>query len=393
VHTKNQGWLIASVAACVLGMATKEVMVTAPVLVFLLDATAVTGSFRRAWVERWKFHSGLAATWILLGALMISSELNRRGVAIEGLAWYHYARLECVAVVKYLGLALWPTPLVFDYGPNLPQPSTGRVVMAGLLLITLLGASVWQLARCRVSGFLGCAFFILLAPTSSVVPVAGQPIAENRMYLPLAAVLGALVGGALAADRRAWIPFAAGILALGLLSRNRNEDFRSATTIWRDTVAKQPVNQRAWVYFSEALKMEGKVAEAVEVLRHRLRTGPPAPELENNVAVALYGQARIAEALEHFQNAIRLNPSYAEAYYNLGAVLYRTEQTEPALECFKKHLEFQPQSVEGQNFAGLCLIRFRRFAEAIPYFQRAVELDPTHPHARANLESARAQLR
>ena len=38
-------------------------------------------------------------------------------------------------------------------------------------------------------GFLGAWFFVILAPSSSVVPVAGQTIAEHRMYLPLAAVI------------------------------------------------------------------------------------------------------------------------------------------------------------------------------------------------------------
>ncbi len=44
------GWL--SIGACLLGMATKEVMVTAPVIVLLYDRTFIAGSFGEAWRRR-----------------------------------------------------------------------------------------------------------------------------------------------------------------------------------------------------------------------------------------------------------------------------------------------------------------------------------------------------
>jgi hypothetical protein len=40
-----------------------------------------------------------------------------------------------------------------------------------------------------MAGFLGACFFLILARTSTVVPIAEQPMAESRMYLPLAAVV------------------------------------------------------------------------------------------------------------------------------------------------------------------------------------------------------------
>jgi protein O-mannosyl-transferase len=384
-------WKIASIAACALGMATKEVMVTAPVIVFLLDATCVSGSFRRAWMARWRWHAGLAATWILLAALMVQSELGRRGIAITGLPWYNYAQIECLAVAKYLSLSLWPRPLIFDHGANLPLPSFSQLLIPASVLLTLGGLTIRELIRCRVAGFLGAAFFVVLAPTSSVVAVAGQPIAENRMYLPLAAVLTTAVAGAFAADRRAAFSFAAAIAALGWLAHERNEVFRSAEGIWRDTVEKQPGNMRAWVYYAEALKAEGRLNEAITVLLGRLRHGPPSAEIENNAAVALFTAGRVAEAIEHYQAAIRINPAYAEGYYNFGASLFRLGKFDAALEAFLIHLRLKTGSVEVHNYAGLCLVKLGRFAEAIPHFQRAVELDPAHPHARGNLEFARAE--
>src|SRR6185436_12957571 len=71
VEAKSGGaWWVVTAIVCALGMATKEVMVSAPLIVFLYDRTFVAGSFRAAWRERWRVHLALAASWLLLAALV-----------------------------------------------------------------------------------------------------------------------------------------------------------------------------------------------------------------------------------------------------------------------------------------------------------------------------------
>ena len=60
---RSMSWYAAAVAACLLGMATKEVMATAPVIVLLYDRTFLAGSFREAWRRRYGLYLALAATW------------------------------------------------------------------------------------------------------------------------------------------------------------------------------------------------------------------------------------------------------------------------------------------------------------------------------------------
>ncbi|MEO8362733.1 MAG: hypothetical protein ABI672_22095, partial [Vicinamibacteria bacterium] len=62
-------WTGMAVAAACVGMACKEVMVTAPVLIALFDIIFVSGSVSRALRERRSLYAGLAASWILLGLL------------------------------------------------------------------------------------------------------------------------------------------------------------------------------------------------------------------------------------------------------------------------------------------------------------------------------------
>ena len=60
-------WTAAAVVASALGMASKESMVTAPVMVLLFDRVFLYGSWREAWAERRHLYGGLAASWVVLG--------------------------------------------------------------------------------------------------------------------------------------------------------------------------------------------------------------------------------------------------------------------------------------------------------------------------------------
>ena len=96
---------------------------------------------------------------------------------------------------RYLRLSVWPSALVLDYG--LPRPLSLRDVLPdALVVVALLAATGVALARWPRIGFLAAAFFLTLAPTSSVIPITSEVGAERRMYLPFAALatLAAVAG-------------------------------------------------------------------------------------------------------------------------------------------------------------------------------------------------------
>ena len=73
-----RAWLTRSVVTCTLGMGTKEVMASAPLVVFLCDRAFVAGSFAAAWRARRGYYLTLAATWLVLGFLVL--EIGRAHV-------------------------------------------------------------------------------------------------------------------------------------------------------------------------------------------------------------------------------------------------------------------------------------------------------------------------
>ena len=191
-YGRGRFWYAAAVLACLLGMASKEVMVSAPLMVLLYDRAFLAGSFREAWRRRYGVYLALASTWVLLGWLVIVAG-GRGGSAGfgAGVGSWAYLCTQFGAIVHYLKLSVWPHPLLLDYGRE-TVPITLEIVPDAILVVLLGLATLVALWRWPKIGFLGAWFFAILAPTSSIVPVATQVVAEHRMYLPLAAVVTAV---------------------------------------------------------------------------------------------------------------------------------------------------------------------------------------------------------
>lgn len=386
-------WGALAVAACAAGMATKEVMVTAPVLVFLYDRTFVAGSFREAWRRHCGLHLALGATWLLLGALLIHLGGSRGATAGfgHGVTSAAYARTQCWAVVHYLRLSFWPNPLIVDYGNGL-VPSLRAVGLQVAVVSALLAGTLVALVRKPALGFLGAWFFCILAPSSSFVPIVTQTIAERRMYLPLAAVITCVVAGARAwAGRRGLAVCFAAAIVLFCVTVRRNEDYRSAVAIWTDTVAKRPGNARAHNDLGDALRDAGNPAAALVQFSEAVRLEPTLAEAHYNLGNALVQTGRAAEALEPYRQALRLRPGFAQAHYALGGILLEQGQNAEALEHFSTALQLAPESFEAHYDTANALFHLGRSAQAADEYTRALAIRPDSVEAHYNLANALIQ--
>jgi len=412
-------WAALSVVFCACGMAAKETMVVTPLLVLLYDRTFRAGTFRGALRARGGYYAALGATWIVLVYCLALSG-QRGGTAGFGTAVTpeHYALFQATAILHYLRLCVWPYPLIFDYGVSLAAP-TWKIALSCAALAILLAATGWALVRRPAWGFLGAWFFLLLAPSSSIVPVATQVMAEHRMYLPLAAVLAALIcaaalkisptpGLALQSNRlessrsgslrgfRAWVPislFAAALLLA--LTVARNADYRTAISLWERTVADRPNNPRAREQLAVALSQNpALLPEAAAQDEAALRIDPNDAVAHNNLGnVYLRLPGRLPDAAAQFRAALGLNPQSALYCNNLAAVLARLPgQASAAAAEYERAIQLDPSYAPSHNGLGnLLAARPERVADAIAQFETALRLDPTLAEARNNLALLYAQ--
>ncbi len=384
------GWFTLATVACLLGMGTKEVMVTAPLLVLLYDRTFVAGSFRDAWRSRGRWYLTLAATWIVL-ALLVAGTGGRGGSAGfgSGLSSGTYLLTQCRAVTLYLRLSLWPHPLAVDYGIE-QVDSLAAVLPQALFLVLLAIGTLVALWRRPVLGFLGCWFFVILAPSSSVVPVATQTIAEHRMYLPLAAVITFVVLGIYAwIGPRSLAVFLLIALGLSAMTVQRNTVYRSAVSLWGDAAIKRPDNARAHVALGTLLAAQNRLPEAAGELETAVRLAPNNIEALNNLANVLAMTGRFPDAISAYERVIKLTPREANPHYNLGNVLASLGRLNEALDQYQAAVRLTPGDGDMQYRLALTLAQLGRFNEAIGPCEQAVRLRPDFPEARQNLEAIR----
>ena len=430
------GWTVASVIACGLGMASKESMATVPLIVLLYDRVFEFDSLGQAIQARGRLYAALAVTWVELVAFMLGHPRSTVG-ASSGMDVWNYLLNQFVMVVQYLRLTLWPGALVLDYG--LPRAVAARDVLPHMAVVgSLLLATAVALVRWSRIGFLCAAFFLTLAPTTSVVPIASEVGAERRMYLPLAALAVLVV----LAGRSAWNRLAAPtgkpsrsiallgatavaaiLAALATRTIYRNAEYKSPLALWRTAVERRPNGRaraqlaseliaagdhdEAMVQLREAvldypgarfalgteLFFEGKLDEALVQLR-RLTAEPqygnvvPAEELIGRILVS---QGKLPEAATQFQRVLGMSPSNAAMHGFLADVLFAQRRFEEAISHYQVLLASQPGITSALGNMGAALASVGRLDEAIAAFQRVASLDPQSVNAQRNLAQAYLQ--
>jgi hypothetical protein len=125
LYASIRQWTWVAILACAAGMACKESMVTAPVVVMMYDAMFVFDSFKDAISRRWAFYLGLAGSWIVLAAMMWGGPRASSVGFSTGVSAWTYLLNQPPMIVRYLRLTLWPTGLVLDYGMTRPSPHGG----------------------------------------------------------------------------------------------------------------------------------------------------------------------------------------------------------------------------------------------------------------------------
>ena len=385
-------WQVLSVGACLLGMATKENMVSAPVMVLLLDRTFVAGNFTEAWRRRRGYYAALASTWLLLGGLLASTGGSRGSSAGLGVAisWWDYTLTQFPALVRYLQLSFWPVPLVFEYG-TFWIGSLADVWPQACVVVALLAGALFAWWWKPAVGFLGAWFFAILAPTS-LVPGMTQRIVEHRMYLALAPLAVLAVAAVYPrAGRRGLVALLALAAGLGVLTLRRNADYRSEIALWGDTAAKRPANAGAHASLGAALADAGRMAAAVPEYETALRLRPNFLNARNNLGSALISLGRAGEAIQQLEESLRQDSDDAQAHLNLGVALDTLKRTSEAIPHYEAALRRDPKLAEAHNNLGDALSRSGHSAEGIAHLQEALRLKPDYLDAHYNFAAALAR--
>ncbi len=434
LHSSRQlGWHVASVVACALGMASKAVMVTAPVMVVLYDfvfgrrgfsndngpydlstnresnSTAAQVGSR---TPRWRLYLALAATWSILWACGVAAEVfdpvaqqSHVGFGYHGLTPLQYAATQPGVNLNYLRLAFWPVGLCLDYDWSVAS-SLDVIIPPTMVILGLLVATTFGLLRRSWPGFAGAWFFVILAPTSSFVPIKDLAF-EHRMYLPLAAVIavsliggqslligllrplafGGKIGGVIQA---LVVVVVATLLAFG--TYRRNDVYRSDLAMWADVAAKRPYNARARVALGNALLARNRIDEAISAYREAVAIQPDFADGYCALGMGLARKGALEDSVAAYHESLRLNPNFAKAHYNLGNALNRLGKVAESIQSFRASLLIQPRFADAHCNLANALVTQGQLEEAVAEYREALRLKPGLANAHKGLGDALIQL-
>jgi tetratricopeptide (TPR) repeat protein len=395
------GWYACAVVFCLLGMQCKEVMVTAPFVALLLDRAYFAASWRETFARRkWLYVALLVTSFALVHSVTFafSGEELSVGFQIPITPWYYF-RSQPLAILQYLRLAVWPDELCFDY--RQPVATLHQAWLPGVIVLGLVALAIWLYWKYPAIGFLLLSFFLILAPTSTFLPLA-DIIVEHRMYLPLAplvtlVVLGSWQGLLALAARRGWpetqaatlaaIALMLAVLALGTRTFIRNADYYTGESLWFDTILKSPNNFRAHCNLGIALVRRGEYEAAATSIETSIRLNPNHPVAHWNLGRAYIGLNRLEEAIQALRAARRLYDDAPESLLlvECGNVLMTLGRHEEALESYREAVQVNPTNPVCRGSLGTVLLRLGRHSEAETQFRKALELRPGNPFLLADL--------
>jgi Flp pilus assembly protein TadD len=319
-------------------------------------------------------------------------------------------------VAWYVRLAAWPQGLRGAYDWGIVR-SVGDAVPPGLFVLALLAIGIALWWRRPWWGFLFALFFLLLAPTSSVVPIVTEIVAERRAYLPMLLVVVPAVFGCRALLRRLWpggqpaaavLVGTAAVVGLGLLARFHAAHYADERSFWQhawqqsDPASRSMLMGQILSNQAAMLYRAGQTEEAAALIERAMRCEAPGWVEFTQYAVILQQRGRAEEAYALFERAIALRPTYAEAHGSYGTSLLMEYERAPrgpddprllrATTALQRAVELAPRRMAYWYALGGALWRRGRLLEAEAAYRRATALPFQRLEPFANLAELLAQL-
>jgi tetratricopeptide (TPR) repeat protein len=392
-------WPAAAAVLILFGAAVnvKEHTAVLPALLLLTDYYWNPGFSLQGIRRNWRLYVLLVAGGALVAHMILRllASANSAGFALKDFTWVQYFYTQCRVVWVYIRLFFLPYGQTVDYDFAISRTVLEHGALWGLIgLAALAAAAVCFRRRYPLASYGYFVFLLLLAPTSSVLPIA-DPIAERRMYLP---ILGLLLialeflrrwktsRGTLAAT------LAGCALIAGLLCWQRSQVWSSATALWEDAAAKSPGKQRVQEQLGFAYYSEGRCPLALDRYQAAARAAKPDYRLLVEWAGALDCVNRLDDALDKLRQAAALRPG-AHVYSEIGRVSVKQGKRAEALRALDTAVRLNPGFQPTYLYRGVLYANSNEWPAAAAEYRRALALDPSDDRARAGLAEAELHLK
>ena len=422
-----------------LGLMSKPMLVTLPLVLLLLDywplgrltfggskAGDSPSNWRLVWEKMPLFAMSAASSVITYVAQQKSGAIGE----IEAFSVKARVMNAAVSCVCYIGKMLWPSRLSAIY----PHPGDAMPIwkaVAAAVILMVISVLVIRAGRRHPYLPVGWLWYVAtLIPVIGLVQVGGQAMADRYTYIPLTGLFIMIAWGVGEWEKgrmgerengRSRSPINHQPLAISHSPANTQHRtpntyarclvvissavvvvlacrtwvqvhyWRDSTTLLEHAIEVTSGNYAAHDALGAALAAEGRYDEAIAHHEAALKIAPTYEVAHNNLGAALARAGRIDDAIREYKSAIRIYPRFAEAHYNLAKALAMRGDRDAAADEYRESLRLDPDNAEAHNNLGNLFQRKGKLDDAVREYQAALRIDPSFAQAHTNLAGALEQ--
>ncbi len=375
---------------------TKEHTAVLPALLLLTDYYFNPGFSFQGIKRNWRLYGlilaggAVAMAWIW----RILNAADTAGFSFKQFTWYQYFFTQCRAIWLYVRLAVLPFGQNIDHDFRISRTIFEHGAIVGLAALVALAAVAFLYRRRYPLASYGVfVFLLLLAPTSSVVPIL-DPTAEHRLYLPFLGLL--LVAVELLrrwkAPRGRIVAALAGVLVIcAALTYDRSKVWASDIVLWRDAVAKSPEKSRPHFQLGYAYFLLGGCPAALAEYETAARYEKPEYRLLVDWAMVLDCVGRNADAVTKLREAAQLKNT-AHAWSLIGWELGKLRLDDQALAALADAERLDPAFEMTYVYRGDIYAKRNELPSALIEYRRALALNPSNGYAQQGIAAVSQKL-
>jgi Tfp pilus assembly protein PilF len=389
-----------------LGLASKQMLVTLPFTLLLLDFWPLKrfgwpGERERSLAELVREKAPLFALAVVAAAVTFLVQSGAGATRpLSGIPLPFRIANAVDAVYQYLFRIAWPSSLAVFY----PYPEAARppwwiaAQVAGILAVTALA---WRRRAANPALLVGWLWFLgTLVPVLGLVQVGNQAFADRYTYVPSIGIFLALawsipVGWATSGRRRLAVA-AVAILVLGtlvFLTSRQVETWKSDASLFGHALRVSDRNWVAETMVGHQMELAGDVQGALERYRRAIAIRSDAPQALNNLGNLLVTLGRPAEGIPYLREAVRVWPGYVGALSNLGAALAEAGALQEGTTYLREAVRRAPEHLAARYNLAQALVQAGDLEGAAAELEWVTRLAPDDRAARVQLAQIREALR
>ena len=392
-NKRSMFYYVGFVFAGVLGIFTKEIVVTLPIIIVFIEFYFLRQ--KELGIRKkfdWKDYLPLLSVFFIvplfryfnLSSLLFEarSSASHQGDLLTFSTYIWTQGRVFVVFMRLLFLPLWQNA---DY--DFPMSKSFfelPVIFSFLLIVVVLFFAFKFRKRYPLVSFGVFWFFIVLL--ANLVP-RRHVIFEHKLYLAsvgFCIAISELLFQILKSKRNYCFAMCFIVVILSVLTLNRNKVWMSKVALWEDVVKKSPEKLRAHTNLGSAYLEIGDLDKALKHFNKANEISPDNSKVFNYKGLMYSASGNYVEAIKQFDIALKYDPDYAEVYCNMGIIFMRQGKYDIALKHVKRSLELNPYYAQSYNTLGVIYFYQKRYNESVSQYNIAIEINPEYVNAYLN---------